>query len=335
MPKSPNQKLKLLYLAKILSEESDEAHPLTIADLAAALARRGIAAERKSLYDDLEALERFGLDIVVLRGRGNAYYLGERHFQLPEIKLLVDAVQSAKFISLGKSQALIIKICALASRHQGGVMQRQVYVQGRAKTFNEHSYYNVDAIQNALAENRQIQFRYYEWVVAPKSARLFTRRWRHGGRPYQVSPWSLLWDDEFYYLLAYDEAAGIIKHYRVDKMDDIALCGEARSGRAVFEGLDLAQYNTRTFGMFGGTETAVRLRFANRLVGVVVDRFGQNVIIHADGPHHFVTTVQAVVSPQFFSWLFGFGAEVEVLAPQALIHCLRQELAAVSALYEK
>lgn len=334
MPKSANQKLKLLYLVKILQEESDEAHPLTVSQLISALAQRGIAAERKSIYDDMEQLAHFGYDIVTVRGRGNAYYLGERTFQLPEVKLLVDAVQSAKFISAGKSRELIRKICSLTSRHQGVLMQRQVHVAARAKTQSERAYYNVDAIHSAIAAGRQIQFLYYEWVVDEKAPRLLARRARHGGEAYQVSPWTLLWDDEYYYLVAWDDAAAMMKHYRVDKMADIAQCEAPRAGQAAYEALDMAQYTQMVFGMFGGAQTHVKLRFANSLVGVVADRFGPDILIQKSGQAHFTVMVKVVPSPQFLSWVFGFGTDVQVLQPQELVEEIRREVAGLAALYD-
>ena len=334
MPKSANQKLKLLYLLKILEEESDEAHPLGVSELITALGRHGIAAERKSIYDDIELLADFGYDVITTRGRRNAYYLGQRRFEAPELKLLVDAVQSAKFITEGKSRALIKKICGLASRHEGNLLQRQVHVAGRAKTFNERTYYSVDAIQTAIGQNRQISFQYFEWAVDAKDRKLFARRWRHGGSRYRVSPWSLLWDDEYYYLLAYNEADGIIKHYRVDKMDALRAEDTPRAGREDFEKLDVAHFSQSIFGMFGGREEEVRLRFANRLIGVVVDRFGRDIIIHRQGDGHFTLTVKVVISPQFLAWLYGFGGEVKVLSPESLVQQVKagiEELAEVYA----
>lgn len=333
MAKSANQKLKLLYLAQILEQESDEEHPLSTSELIAALALHDISAERKSIYDDMDALAQFGLDVMTVRGRSNAYYLGERSFQLPELKLLVDAVESAKFISAGKSRELIKKICSLASRHAGGLMQRQVHVQNRAKTVNERTYYNVDAIQNALGKNLQISFYYYEWAVDPGSPRLFDRRRRHGGKPYQVSPWTLLWDDEYYYLIAWDDEAGIIKHYRVDRMSDITMQKQPRLGREAYEALDIAEYSKGVFGMFSGRQASVRLRFANRLIGVVVDRFGSDIIIHQSGPEHFTTTLKATVSPQFLSWLLGFGTEAQVLSPDWLVEQLAKQASDIAKMY--
>ena len=333
MPKSPNQKLKLLYLAQILQDETDENHPLTVQELIARLASIGITAERKSIYDDIAALQRFGLDIVVARRQSNAYCIGERSFQLPELKLLVDAVQASKFITAKKSRELIKKISALASMHDASILQRQLYFSGGAKTMNETIYYSVDTIHTALSQNRKIEFRYYEWVVSPSSPRLFEKQWRRQGRAYRISPWALLWDSEYYYLVAYDTEAAMLKHYRVDKMEAVSLAPEKRDGQEVFDKVDLAEYARQTFGMFGGEETDVTLRFSNRLIGVVLDRFGKDIIVHPAGDRHFTVTVKAVISQLFLAWLLGFGDEVEALSPPLLIESLRSTLQKVAPLY--
>lgn len=333
MAKSANQKLKLLHLVCILEEQTDEEHPLTVQQLIAALQQKGIAAERKSVYDDIETLQQFGLDIVVQKGRSNSYFMGQRSFQIPELKLLVDAAQSAKFITEKKSAELIKKISSLASRHQATQLRRQVHVQGRVKTMNESIYYTVDTLQAAINQNSSITCRYYEWVVDAGSARRFSRRWRRDGAPYEISPWTLIWDDENYYLLGFDAGAGIIKHYRVDKMADIKLTGVARAGRAAYEKLDIAEYATSTFGMFGGVQTDVKLRFNNRLIGVVVDRFGKDVRIQPEGDEYFVLWIKAVVSPQFISWVMGFGGEAKVLSPPAVARQMAETAQQVQSQY--
>lgn len=333
MPKQENQKLKLLFLLRILHEQTDEAHPITVQQLIDALAANDVSAERKTIYADIQALQWFGFDIVVLRGRQNQYYWGERQFQLPELKLLVDAAQSAKFITEKKSNELIGKISNLASRHEAGLLRRQVYVQGRVKAMNESIYYTVDLLQSALSQGKQISFQYYEWAIDRTCPRNIARRWRRQGQPYQTSPWALVWDDENYYLVGYDDTDGIFKHYRVDKMANLSLLDKARNGAAAFENMDMAQYTKRTFGMYGGVQQDVKLRFANHLIGVVVDRFGKNVLATLDGDDHFVVMVQAVVSPQFLAWVLGFGAEVKVLSPPCVVQQLKETLNKVLNLY--
>lgn len=312
MAKSANQKLKLLYIAKYLSEQTDEDHPVTVADIIKHLGNYDISAERKSIYDDLESLRLFGLDIVQIRGKATGYYIGERDFELPELKLLVDSVQSSKFIPINKTMNLIKKIESLASVHDAKELHRQVYVLNRVKTMNESVYYNIDAISNAINNNKMIQFRYFEYTVSKE------KHFRKDGEYYRVSPYALIWDDENYYLLAWDEAAQMQKHYRVDKMQKISALDTPRQGSEHFKNMDTALYAKKVFAMFGGREETVKLRFANNLVSAVIDRFGSDIIIAPQDDEHFTITLDIEVSPQFRAWLCGFGTGVEVLSPESV-----------------
>ena len=222
MAKGPNQKLKLLYLYQILLQKTDEEHKMSMDELLAALSRCGVAAERKSIYSDIAALQDFGLDVVMQRGPGGGYYVASRDFELPELKLLVDAIQCSRFITEKKSNELIKKIESLASEPQARALQRQVYVSDRVKTLNESIYYNIDTLHNAISEGVQITFQYFEWVLDFSKAQRIQKRYRKDGALYQVSPWALTWDDENYYMVAYDSASDSIRHYRVDKMEHIA-----------------------------------------------------------------------------------------------------------------
>lgn len=312
MAKSPNQKLKLLHLMQFLLEKSDEAHPVGVSEMIDELARWDISAERKSIYDDLDALSRFGLDIVQVKGKTTGYYVASREFEVPELKLLVDAVQSSKFITEKKTLALIKKIERLGSVYDAQQLQRQVYVRGRVKTMNESVYYNVDKLSGAISQDCPIRFRYYEYDLSKQ------RRFRKDGAYYRVSPYTLIWDDENYYMLAWDADESRMKHFRVDKMTDIALLKSPRDGKEVFRGVDMSSYSQKVFGMFSGTQTTVKMRFANHLVGAVVDRFGKDVVVVPDGDAHFTVSVEVVPSPQFYGWVFGFGTEAEILAPAAV-----------------
>ena len=312
MAKGPKQKLKLLYLIRYLLQNSDEAHPVSIAQMIAELEKHGISAERKSIYDDLEALRTFGLDLVQIKGRTTGYYIGQRDFELPELKLLVDSVQSSKFITQGKTLQLIKKIESLASSFDAQLLQRQVYVRNRVKSMNESVYYNVDEISTAITRDRKIRFQYFEYTVSKE------RRFRRGGAWYAVSPFALMWDDENYYLLAWDEDAGKLKHYRVDKMARISALEDRRQGKEAFAGVDMSAYSQKVFGMFAGQAQTVRLRFASNLAGAVIDRFGREVMMIADGEEQFTVSLEVVVSPQFFAWVFGFGTEAEILSPEAV-----------------
>ena len=327
MPKSSNQKLKLLYLMQMLLERSDENHPLTVQDMIDELSLHDISAERKSIYADLEALQLFGLDIVQSKGKSTGYYIASRDFELPELKLLVDSVQSSKFITHRKTLSLIKKIEGLASVYDAQLLQRQVYVRNRVKSMNESVYYNVDEISGAISRDRIIRFKYFEFDVNKQ------RRYRHDGKVYEISPFALMWDDENYYMLGYDPEAGKLKHYRVDKMTNIESAETERSGKELFAGLDMSSYSKQVFGMFTGSEQTVKLRFENRLAGAVIDRFGKEVMLIPDGNEHFTVSADIAVSPQFYAWVFGFGTAVEILAPDSARRELAQLAKSVSRIY--
>ena len=328
MARSAYQKLKPLYIMNYLLQNSDEDHLVSMSQLIEHLAAHGIPSERKSVYDDIEALRVFGLDIVQGgSGKNAGYYIANRSFELPELKLLVDSVQSSKFITHKKTATLIKKIETLASIHEAHLLNRQVYVKNRIKTMNESIYYNIDAIQSGISQNKKIQFKYFEYTVQK------TRHYRKDGAFYVVSPFAMTWDDENYYLVAFDSQAGIIKHYRVDKMTEISSTEEDRDGLDAYQALDMAVYARKVFGMFSGEEESVQLRFENHLVGAVLDRLGQDVFIIADGDDHFTVRADVVVSPQFFAWVTGFGAAAQIIGPDDVVEKMRQHINSVAALY--
>lgn len=329
MPRSSNQKLKVLFIMNYLLKNSDEKHPVTTKQLLDDLERHGIAAQRKAIYDDLEALRWYGLDIQkVGSGQTAGYYIASRDFELPELKLLVDSVQSSKFITHKKTTTLIKKIEELASTYDAQLLQRQVYVTNRIKTMNESIYYNVDAIHSGISQNKKIQFKYFEFTVEKK------RRFRKDGAFYVVSPFVLAWDDENYYMIAYDTASESIRHYRVDKMTNISTTDEDRDGAEVFKELDVAVYARKMFGMFSGEEAQVTMRFSNHLVGAVLDRLGQDASIVPDGDEHFTVTAGVVVSPQFFAWVCGFGKSAWITAPDSVVEKMKEHVREISELYE-
>ena len=327
MPKGTNQKRKLMVLARFLQKHSDEEHPLTLGQLQEELERWNAPAERKSIYDDMEQLRQLGLDVQTRRGVGGGWFIGQRDFELAELKLLVDAVQSSRFLTQKKSSALIGKLESLASVHQARQLQRQVYVDRRIKTMNESIFYNVDRLHGAIGANRVISFHYFEMNMNKE------RVFRRGGAEYQVTPYGLIWDNENYYLAGFDHLHREMRHYRVDKMAELAVtCLPVEGVAADF---DIASYAQKHFGMFSGKEGLVSLRCDNRLVGVVLDRFGREVILVPDGEAHFTVTVQAVVSPQFLGWVFGLGAGVEIKAPNWAREMLRRQLEAVAEHYKE
>lgn len=327
MSKSPNQKLKLLYLMQILLEKTDEDHRMRVADMIRALAAFGIAAERKTIYDDLDALRTFGLDIEQVRSKGTDYYVASREFELPEVKLLVDSVQSSKFITQKKTAVLIGKIEKLTSVYQARQLHRQVFVKNRVKSMNESVYYNVDEISAGIAQNKKIRFKYFHYNVRKE------REFRRDGEEYEVSPYAMLWDDENYYLVAYDSQAASVKHYRVDKMTGIHSTDIEREGMRAFQELDVSSYSTRVFSMYAGEECPVGLCFDNSLAGVVIDRFGRDVAIGLADEAHFIINVPVEISPQFFGWIFGLGAAVKILSPPAVVEAYQKHLGSVQGVY--
>ncbi len=328
MPKSEKQKLKLLYIMQYLMEKTDETHSVTTADIIAYLASNQITAERKSIYTDIDLLIDYGMDIIKVKERPAGYRLASRQFELAELKLLVDSVQSSKFITSKKSRELIRKLESLCSQNEARQLHRQVVVTNRNKTVNENIYYNVDMIYNAIAENVKVRFQYFEWTVN-KEMQL-----RRGGEYYEVSPWMLTWDDENYYLIAYDDKNQMIKHYRVDKMLKIGLSEDKREGKLEFEHFDIAAYSRKTFGMFAGEEETVTLCCEKSLTGVLIDRFGKEVAMRSKDDTHILVRVNVAVSRQFFGWLTGLGAAVRIEGPDQIVEEYQQYLTEILKNYK-
>jgi len=313
MSKSSNQKLKILYLAQILATQTDEQHTLSLEDIRRRLATHGIQAERKSLYDDMEALRVFGLDIQMVKNPTAQYFVASRDFEIPELKLLVDSVQANQFLTEKKTYTLIKKLEQLCSQYEAQLMRRQVYVANRIKTMNESIFYNVDAIHNGIAQDKQITFKYFEYTVEKKKS------YRHCGRLYTVSPFALALNSENYYLIAHDAGANKIKHYRVDKMDSIRVINAVRTGREQYDKIDLAEYTKHTFGMYGGEKQRVTIEFTNNLAGVVLDRFGMDTSLIKVDAERFEIHVDVSVSPQFFGWVFGLNGDAVITAPEDVL----------------
>ena len=328
MPRTSNQKLKLLYLADILLSETDEDHPLTLREIISKLKGFDISADRKTLYQDFEVLREYGYDIISeKRGRSCCYFLGERSFELPELKLLVDSVQSAKFITDKKSGALIKKLESLTSRHLAKQLNRQVVISGRVKTMNESIYYNVDRLHEAINRDRQITFNYFQWNIKKE------QELRHDGKLYKVSPWGLMWDDENYYLVAYDAEEEIIKHFRVDKMLKITISEDKRKGKSCFKDFDLPKYTKSIFGMFGGAPERVTFEAADHMAGVMIDRFGKDLTIIPSGKDRFKASVNVLVSPQFLAWMISLGRDVRITAPANVVDMMRDEIKRLNEMY--
>lgn len=323
------KKLKLLYLIRILYEKTDEDHSITMEEILDSLLSYGIEAERKSIYSDIELLTLAGIDVIrERRDRNFFYHIGSRRFELAELKLLVDSVQSSRFITSRKSDELIKKIESLASRYEASDLQRQVFVADRVKTENENILYNVDCIHQAIGGNKMISFRYFNWDVNKK------RVFRKNGERYELSPWSLMWSNENYYLVAYDSADEKIKHFRVDKMVNISVEEKPREGKAIFSSFNMGTYSGAMFGMFGGELENVRLLCDNDMSGVIVDRFGRDVPMLPADKEHFTVSISVAVSGQFFGWVTALEGRVRITGPDSVVKRMKENLKKVSEQYE-
>lgn len=256
MAKSQNQKLKLIYLARLMQEKTDDEHGLSMSEIISELSLCGVKAERKSIYDDFEALRSIGMDIEKNTiGNRTEYYLAGREL-------------------------------------------------------NESIYYTVDDIHNAINRDKQISFKYFKWNADGE------KELRRGGKTYQVSPWALTWDDENYYLVAFDAEAGMIKHYRVDKMMKMTVLQERREGAQHFKDFDMALYSKKMFGMYNGRDEFVTLRCKNQMADPIINRFGQDVLLRkVSGEDSFDVTVKVAVSPVFLTWVMNFGGDIKILSP--------------------
>ena len=304
-------RMRILFVLEILRERTDKEHILNAQQIAKILeSDYGCTSERKTIYADIDALTEYGFDICKTRGASFGYYLGEREFDQAELKLLVDAVQSSKFISQARTQELIRKLEKLTSREKARELNRSVYIHNRPKAENEEIFLVVDMLHQAINRNRQISFHYAQWTTKK------TMELRYDGKTVIVSPWALTWEDENYYLVAYSPAADAIRHYRVDKIRDITLLEEKREGADLFERFDLPSFMKKTFGMFGGEERKVTLLCQNRFAGVILDRFGRQIMMIPADEAHFRVHLEVALSRQFFGWLAGLGPGVRIAAPE-------------------
>ena len=310
MPKSDNQKLKIFYILDYLEAHSNEKNPVRASDLISMLDRQwGIRCDRKTVYSDIAALQQYGVDIVSLPGKNGGYYIASRNFELPELKLLIDAVQSSRYLTEKKSRELIEKLCSQCNEQDAKLMRRTVLVSGRVKSMNETIYYNVDAIQEAIAQNKQICFRYFDWDFGGK------RKYRD--KEYLASPYGLCQDHENCYLLAFSGRYGITS-YRVDRMTDIQLTEDPRIPCPELTGKALHDHANRLFQMYSGDALDVKMRFHKSLLNVVIDRFGKDTMLIPDGEDHFNFTVKVAISPMFLSWVIGFGNKAKILYPKSV-----------------
>ena len=325
MARSPRQALKLLYLKRFFELHTDLEHYARMEDILNYLQENGIACERKSIYTDIDWLREFSMDIQFVRGKSGGYYLARREFETAEVRLLVDSMQSNRFLTERKTRSIIEKLQKLTSMYEADALtaKGQVIVQGRIKSMNESVLYSVDTLTCAIADNKRVNFRYFDFSVERRKV------FRHDGREYDVSPYALICDSDNYHMVGYDTQEKKIKHYRVDRMDGIKKSDYERLGKDAFKELDMSAYTRRNFSMYHGEPAEVTMQFDNSLIGVVMDRFGKDVAITKSGKQSFRITVTVNVSDQFYGWLFGLGNRVRILSPKSVIKGYRDMLNAV------
>ena len=302
---------RTLYVLKYLWQNSDEEHPATVSDILSALASEDIKVERHALVSDIEKLTEFGIDIVCVKSSPNKYFIGQRTFELPELKLLVDAVESSHFISATKSHNLVEKLYGMTSTYQAAELNRHLYIDGRVKSDCKTLYYTVDLIHKAIKEQRRIRFKYVEYTIEKKKV------YKHNGCIYEFSPYAMLWHDDRYYVLGYSERHEKIVKFRVDRIAK----AEATDIPSVKEPADFepVAYLKSIIAMYDGKMETVRLKCTPDMMKVIIDRFGKDVFTEPcdDG---FVAEVKVSVSPTFFGWVFGFAGKIKSTSPQQVVN---------------
>lgn len=321
-----NSKLKLLAIADIFRRETDEAHPISLREIIDRLDEMGIEVERKSVYSDIELLIRYGMGIERSgTGKHTGYYLAERNFELPELKLLADAVACSRFITQKKSEQLIEKLTKLGSRYDAGELRRNVIVYDRIKNGNEQIYYTVDAIRLAISEKKKLSFYYFDYD------RRKNKIYHNDGAPMEISPYALCWREDNYYVVGYYPKRMVVTNFRVDKMERAQTLDETQTEPP--DEFRLAEYTKKRFGMFSGEDTRITLRVHNSLSGVIFDRFGHDITVSIDDEEHFIINQPVTVSPILFGWLFQFGDKIEIISPENVREQFLEQLGAVRKKY--
>lgn len=327
--KGKNQKLKLFTLNRILEEHTDDKHGLKMSRILDLLREHGIDAERKSIREDIEALQTLGVDVGTEGENAKLYKLFSREFELFEIKLLVDSIQTSKFLPQDKTNALVKKLMKLCSMHERRTLERQVIVSNRAKNLNTRIHYSMDKIHLAIAENKQISFKYFDYDIEKK------RIYRKKGENYHLSPFAMIYTDDNYYLLAFDADKEEVRPFRVDRMESVNILKADRLGHEAYKAIDMSRYTNYTFSMYGGEIEHVTLQFQNRLMNAVIDRFGTDIHPRKVDKSHFEITVPVAVSQQFFGWLFGLGKMVRIVGPESVRQQMQKALLDLGARYEE
>lgn len=305
-----NPQKRILYLLEYLYAKTDDAHPVSTSELIRYLSERGITCDRRAIYADIELFDTLGVDIIQHKSRQNLYHIGARHFQLPELRLLVDAIQSSRFVTAKKSAELIDKLRLFAGEHQAAQLDRLVFMDGMAKPENEMIYLTVDIIQSAIADNCRITFQYYEYL--PTKEKVL----KHDGRVYTLSPYGLMWNNDFYYIVGFSETHGKTTQFRVDRITNAAL---TEIPRVIDDNFDIDDYRKEIFGMFPDAMRTVTLLCENRLMKSVIDYFGEDVETEITDNEHFKAVVDAAPSPPFFAWVFTFCGGIRITSPDEVV----------------
>lgn len=303
-------KNRILYLKEILEKYTDDEHPLTTSQIVQLLEKDySLTVHRTTIPKDIAMLVSYGMDIVTVKSTQTKYFLGERSFEIPELTLLIDAVMASKFITTSKSERLIEKLNGLTSVHTAKKLKRNMYVADRIKPENEHIYYIVDAINEAINRNRQIAFQYYEYSGLKKKVL------RHKGEIYKISPYHLVWNGDFYYVVGFSDKHSKIVSFRVDRIASAPTLLQEKAAPVPMD-FDLAKYTKEVFAMFDGETMTVDLRCDNSLMKIIIDKFGEDVTVLAYDMSSFRLIVDVSVSPTFYGWLFGFGGKIQILGPK-------------------
>ena len=305
---------RIFLLLRLLYDQTDEDHYISVADVLQFWKSNGILAGRKSVYSDIDLLMEMGVDIICIKSTQNRYFIGSRLFQVPELKLLVDAVESSHFITEKKSKTLIEKLGHLTNKYVANQLNRHIYMDGTAKPENECIYYSVDEIHNAIQKKRQITFQYYEYT--PQKEKIL----KHNGYRYQFSPYALIWSRDCYYAVGWSEKHGKIAQFRVDRMTAVEPLEHTAVQTPDF---DPAEYVRKVFGMYPDNLCTVELLCDNEVMRSVIDRFGENVWTETVDEQHFRATVEVAPSPPFFSWVFTFSGKIRIVSPAAVLEEMR------------
>ncbi len=328
MPRE-NQKLKLLYLAKIFQEETDGKTGLTMPQIIEHLREYGISAERKALYRDIKALREFGMDIQRYNRSPMQYALANREFSQPELLLLVDAVQSSRFLDMEKSRELIDSIRTLASKRQRETLSKRMHVEGRIKMQNESVFYNVDIVQEAIQAHRRVSFHYFKYDVEKKKVR------QHGGDRYLETPVELIYSDGYYYLVTYNDKHDGFTNYRVDRMTEVMVSDEPATRNERIASFDPEAYTAQAFSMFNGEPKTISLIVDEEVMSSIVDRFGSDVESHALDGSHARVYARVKVSDVFYGWLAQFGTKVRVEKPRSVVQGYTEYLQRIVSAYRQ